>query len=115
MIDAGHTTSIIIRTILINIESVSCAMQTIIDLVSEIRWHKSRDPSEYTLGYWDRVIKEIKWIKFEDIDFDESDKFALVIIDPDGRRRHVPYHRFRRVKKGDALMWKRDVEENVKK
>lgn len=82
-------------------------MQTIIDLVNEIRWNAAREPSEYTLGYYDRVVKELRWICFVDIDFDESDKFAVVVRDENGMERHIPYHRFRRVKKADELIWQR--------
>ena len=86
-------------------------MQTIIDLVNEIRWNPARESREYTLGYYDRVSKEIKWIRFVDIDFDGSDKFAVVVRDDkNGFERHIPYHRFRRVKKGEELIWQRKKE-----
>ncbi len=86
-------------------------MQTIIDLVNEIRWNNGLDPSEYSLGYYDRVVKEIKWIRFADIVFDLTDKFSLVVMDERGYEKHIPFHRFRRVKKGDALIWKREKED----
>ena len=86
-------------------------MQTIIDLVNEIRWSPEREPGEYSLGYYDRVAKELRWIRFGDIVFEESDKFAVLVRDPDGRERHIPYHRFRRVKCGEEVVWEREMEE----
>jgi uncharacterized protein (UPF0248 family) len=87
-------------------------MQTIIDLVNEIRWSKFKDPSDYNLGYYDRVCKDIHWIRFVDIDFTQTDKFALVVKDEKGGMKHIPFHRFRRVRCGDEIVWKRDKEEN---
>ena len=86
-------------------------MQTIIDLVNEIRWNPNLEPEEYTLGYYDRVAKEIRWIRFLDIEFDSTDKFALVVRDESGYPKHIPFHRFRQVKKGDEVVWKREKED----
>ena len=86
-------------------------MQTIIDLVNEIRWNDNLDPQDYTLGYYDRVAGELRWIRFADIVFDETDKFSLVVLDDRGFEKHIPFHRFRQVKKGDELVWKRDKED----
>ena len=86
-------------------------MQTIIDLVNEIRWNENLDPGDYTLGYYDRVAKELRWLRFPDIDFEASDKFAVVVRGEDGRDRHIPYHRFRQVRKGNEVVWKRVKED----
>ena len=86
-------------------------MQTIIDLVNEIRWSPEKEPGKFSLGYYDRVAKELKWIKFKDIIFEESDKFAITVRDEEGREKHIPYHRFRQVKKGEEIVWKRDKED----
>ena len=86
-------------------------MQTIIELVNEIRWNPNLTPEEYALGYYDRVAKEIRWIRFLDIEFDSTDKFALVVLDSAGNPKHIPFHRFRQVKKGDEMIWKREKED----
>jgi uncharacterized protein (UPF0248 family) len=86
-------------------------MQTIIELVNEIRWNPNLTPGEYTLGYYDRVAKEIKWIRFLDIDFDQTDKFSLVVLDESGYPKHIPFHRFRQVKKVNETIWKREKED----
>ena len=86
-------------------------MQTIIDLVNEIRWSPEMEPALFSLGYYDRVARELKWIRFGDIVFEESDKFAVKVLDDEGREKHIPYHRFRQVKKGDDVIWKRDKED----
>ena len=88
-------------------------MQSIIELVNEIRWNPNLSPEEYALGYYDRVAKKIRWIRFSDIDFEQTDKFALVVQDDSGYPRHIPFHRFRRVKRGDTVVWKREKEDET--
>jgi uncharacterized protein (UPF0248 family) len=84
-------------------------MQTIIELVSDIRWNKNRDPDEYTIGYYDRVAKVLRWIRFTDIDFSKTDGFSF-FTQADGKERHIPFHRVRQVKKCGELIWERYVE-----
>lgn len=86
-------------------------MQTIIELLHEIRWNPNLRPKEYTIGYYDRVAKALKWVRFKDIDNECGDNFSFIVVDEEGRRRNIPYHRVRQVKRGDEVIWQRRMED----
>lgn len=82
-------------------------MQTIIELLHEIRWNPNLRPEEYSIGYYDRVAKGLKWVRFKDIDLERGDNFSFIVVDEEGRERNIPYHRVRQVKRGDEVIWQR--------
>jgi len=86
-------------------------MQTILELLHEIRWNPNLRPEEHTIGYYDRVGKSLKWVRFKDIDFERGDNFSFVVVDEEGRERNIPFHRVRQVKRGDAVIWQRRMED----
>lgn len=85
-------------------------MQPFHELLNEIRWNPGFEPSDYSLGYYDRVLKELGWIEFSDIDFDKSDKFSLYVYTEIGTK-HIPFHRFRKVKCKGEVVWERPEKE----
>lgn len=86
-------------------------MQTILELLHEIRWNPNLLPGEYTIGYYDRVAKSLKWVRFKDIDFERGDNFSFIVVDEGGRERNIPYHRVRQVTRGGAVIWQRRMED----
>ena len=86
-------------------------MQTILELIHEIRWNPNLRPGEHSLGYYDRVAKALKWVRFVDIDFKQGDNFSFVVVDEEGRRRNIPYHRVRQVTRGEEVIWQRRMED----
>jgi len=86
-------------------------MQTIIELLHEIRWNPNLRPEEHTIGYYDRVVKVLMWVRFKEIDFERGDNFSFIVIDEGGRQRNIPFHRVRQVKRGDEVVWQRRMED----
>jgi uncharacterized protein (UPF0248 family) len=90
-------------------------LQTIVDLVSEIRWNPNmRSEEAYSLVYYDRVSNARKSFFFDQIVFEKSDKFGMSVrkgVDLS----FIPYHRIREVRCGEETIWKRDVPRPGKK
>lgn len=86
---------------------------TILELIHRLRWDNRLDPSEYSLGYWDRVARKIIEVSLSNADWEASDHFALCLKGDDGRRRIVPLHRVRRVWKGAEIVWQREGPEGA--
>ena len=79
-------------------------MQPIQDLINKIKWDKNEHPSEYAIGYEDRVLKKIIEIKFTDIKRIED---GFMVLERDNEEAMIPLHRVRTVKKKDLVVWKR--------
>ena len=84
-------------------------MIPILDLLNKIKWDKREKPEEYSIFYFDRILKKLIEIKFEDIKkIDES----FMILERNGEGASIPLHRVREVRKLGKLIWKRKSTEN---
>lgn len=81
-------------------------MIPITDLINKIKWDKRELASDYKMGYWDNVKKEIIFIDFEQMIFEEGNKFSFSYIDEQGRH-EIPFHRIRKVVKKGRVVWER--------
>jgi len=79
-------------------------MRPISELINKIRWDGREKPEEYTLFYLDRVTKEHKALRFQDIKRVEGN---FIITDKDGEETNIPLHRMRYVKRGEKIVWQR--------
>jgi uncharacterized protein (UPF0248 family) len=79
-------------------------MQPIQDLINKIKWDENEDPSEYVIGYEDRVLKKVIEIKYSDIKRIEDN---FMVLDRDNEEVMIPLHRVRIVRKKDLVVWKR--------
>lgn len=79
-------------------------MITIKELVNKIRWDKRETPSDYTVGYEDRVLKKVIEVPYTAIKRIEGGFF---IIEKEGRETDIPLHRVKRLKKQGKTVWKR--------
>ena len=82
-------------------------MRPIHEFINKIKWDKRENPDDYSLFYIDRLSNGLKKIKFNDISGIE-DKF-LVCKGNSGIETKIPLHRIRIVKKGDEVVWIRNL------
>lgn len=81
-------------------------MIPIIQLLNKIKWDKNENPDEYKIGYLDRVKKEIIFIDFKEIIFEEGNKFSFSYF-YDGEMHEIPFHRIKKVLKKGKVIWER--------
>ena len=79
-------------------------MQTIKDFLNKIKWDKSLNPFDFTIGYIDRISKKIIEVKFVDIKGIEDN---FMIVGKNGEETNIPLHRIRVVKQKKDIVWKR--------
>ena len=54
-------------------------MQTILELLNEIRWNPNLQIEDYEIGYYDRIDRKIIRLELGDMILDSSDKFAFIL------------------------------------
>lgn len=77
------------------------------EILSRIRWDETFGKARFTLGYFDRVDHQIKFVPFEALHFDKADHFRFKIIDGEGQTRSIPFHRVREIYRNGELIWQR--------
>lgn len=76
-------------------------------LLSRIRWDSNFGEGVFELGYYDRVSDSVELVPFAAIDMKPGDHFAFQVINADGQRVNIPYHRVRQVFKNGECIWQR--------
>lgn len=84
-------------------------MIPILDLLNKIKWDKREKPKEYSIFYFDRILKNLIEIKFEDIKKIEGN---FMILERNGEEANIPLHRVREVRRLGRLIWTRKSMEN---
>ncbi len=82
-------------------------MTPIHELLSRIRWDRSFAGGLIEVGYLDRAEKRIIRVPFRDLRFPEDRRHVFEIVDPEGLRRRIPFHRVREVRRDGAAVWLR--------
>ena len=76
------------------------------ELLNKIKWDKNENPEDYTVGYYDRVKKEIIEIPFISIkEIDEN----FMLIEIKGEEKTIPLHAIKIVRKKGEQLWKRPI------
>ena len=78
-------------------------MQPIHQLLNKIKWDKRENPDDYTLFYYDRILKELIRLPYNKIKKVEG---SFMILDNE-EESNVPLHRVRKVAKNNAVVWER--------
>ena len=79
------------------------------DLLNKIKWDKKENPEDYTVGYYDRVKKEIIEFSFTAIkEIDEN----FMLIEVDGVEKTIPLHAIKIVRKKGEQLWKRPISKD---
>jgi len=78
-------------------------MQPIHELLNKIKWDKRENPKEYSIFYFDRILKKLMQIPYNKIKRIEG---SFMILDNE-EESNVPLHRIRKVAKNNAVVWER--------
>jgi len=73
------------------------------DLLNKLRWDKNLKPKEYSLVYFDRVLRKEFEIPFTSI----GRKGNFFSINLGDREVMVPLHRINKVKRSGKVVWER--------
>jgi len=80
-------------------------MQPIQDLLNKIKWDKRENPNDYLIFYYDRILKKLMQIRYNEIKRIEG---SFMILDNE-EESNVPLHRIRKVAKNNVVVWERKV------
>ncbi len=83
-------------------------MKPVQEIMNRIRWDRNWAEDEFTIGYLDRVEHRIVIVAFKEISFPEDDHFSFDVIDQEGERHSVPYHRVKTIYRNGQLIWRRE-------
>ncbi len=82
-------------------------MKPLREILSKIRWDKEFGKGRFEIGYDDHLEKRIVRIPFEEVVFEEGNRYSFQIRNPEGETVTIPYHRVREVHKDGNLIWQR--------
>ena len=85
-------------------------MTPIRELLNRIRWDADFARGKFELGYFDRVEGRIMVVSFREVAFPEDDPQSFQLVDTEGRRQRVPFHRVREIYKDGQLIWQRSQD-----
>jgi len=78
------------------------------DLLNRIRWDSEFANGEFSIGYYDRIRREIVTVPLETVGLTQGDHyFAFRFFDEQGEEHSVPFHRIREMRKDGELIWQR--------
>ncbi|MBI4447770.1 DUF504 domain-containing protein [Candidatus Woesearchaeota archaeon] len=75
-------------------------MKTEKEMLKWIRWDKSKNPKDYTVFYFDRVLDKEVEVKFEEIEEIEG-RFMTI------KESTIPLHRITKIRMNGKLVWER--------
>ncbi len=78
-------------------------MITIKDLLNKIKWDKRENPAEYTIFYFDRILKKLILLPYTKIKRIEG---SFMVLDNE-EETNIPLHRVRKMAKKDIVVWER--------
>lgn len=82
-------------------------MTPIHEVLSRIRWDRGFAKGPVEIGYLDRVEQRIIRVPFRDLRFPADRRNVFEIVDADGVRRSIPFHRVREVRSDGRAVWLR--------
>jgi uncharacterized protein (UPF0248 family) len=80
-------------------------MQPISDLLNKIKWDKRENPKEYSIFYFDRILKTLIEIPYTKIKRIEG---SFMVLDNE-EESNIPLHRIKRVTKNKDIVWERKL------
>jgi len=78
-------------------------MLPIHQLLNKIKWDKRENPEEYSVFYYDRILKKLIEIPYTKIKRLEG---SFMVLDNE-EETNIPLHRVRKVIKNDKIVWER--------
>ncbi len=77
------------------------------DLLHRLRWDPQFAQGEFTLGYYDRVARDLVLVPYREIRLLPEDHFGFTVVDAEGTAHSIPFHRVKVVYKDGAAIWSR--------
>jgi len=93
---------------LCRVSAMPNTMQPIHRVLSRLRWDPRYRHGRYAIGYFDRVLRRIVVVPFEQISFPLAARKQFEIWDGNGKRIRVPLHRVRRIYRDGRVLWERN-------
>lgn len=78
-------------------------MQPIKNLLNKIKWDKREKPEQYTIFYFDRILKKL--IKIPYIKIKRLEGSFMVLNNEE--KSNIPMHRIKKVTKNNEVVWER--------
>ncbi|MBI2650129.1 DUF504 domain-containing protein [Candidatus Woesearchaeota archaeon] len=78
-------------------------MTPIQDLLNKIKWDKRENPEQYSIFYFDRILKKLIKIPYAKIKKLEG---SFMVLDHK-EESNIPLHRVKKVMKNNAVVWER--------
>ena len=78
-------------------------MQPIQDLLNKIKWDKRENPEQYSIFYYDRILKKLIKIAYNKIKRIEG---SFMVLDNE-EESNIPLHRIKKVVKNSIIIWER--------
>ena len=82
-------------------------MMPIRKLLNRIRWDRTFGQAAFMIGYLDRVENQILQVSFREIHFHEESPDSFEVVDGEGKRHRVPFHRVKEVYRNGERIWRR--------
>lgn len=80
-------------------------MQPISDLLNKIKWDKRENPKQYSMFYFDRILKILIEIPYTKIKRVEG---SFIVLNNE-EESNIPLHRIKRVTKNKDIVWERKL------
>ena len=78
-------------------------MLPIHQLLNKIKWDKRENPEQYSIFYFDRILKKLIGISYTKIKRLEG---SFMVLNNE-EETNIPLHRVRKVIKNDKIVWER--------
>ena len=78
-------------------------MISIKDLLNKIKWDKRENPEQYSIFYFDRILKKLIKIPYAKIKRLEG---SFMVLDNE-EESNVPLHRVKKIMKNNTVVWER--------
>ena len=73
------------------------------ELLNKIKWDKREKPEQYSIFYFDRILKTLMKIPYTKIRKIEG---SFLVLDNE-KETNIPMHRIRKVVKDKVIIWER--------
>ncbi len=80
-------------------------MQPIKDLINKIKWDKRENPEQYSIFYFDRILKKLIKIPYTKIKRIEG---SFMVLNNE-EESNIPLHRIKKVTKDNIIVWERKL------
>jgi len=82
-------------------------MTPIRKLLNRIHWDRTFGQADFLIGYLDRIENRIILAGLREIRFPEDRPDSFEVLDAEGQRHGVPFHRVKEVYRNGERIWRR--------